>query len=102
MRIPDVATRNLQPPVRLRYRLWSVSQGPIIFPSVNIRPHTFEIKLGIPTLRYVTKSVEYRLRVEVETLEPDKAFHADTLGTLSQVSSITSYISLGSPKDMRR
>ena len=47
----------------------------------------------------VTGSVEYLLRVEVADLAAYKNFHADTLGTLPQVSSITSYICLGSAKD---
>lgn len=49
----------------------------------------------------VTGSVEYLLRVEVADLEAYKDFHAETLGTLSQVNSITSYIALASPKDKR-
>ena len=49
----------------------------------------------------ITGAVEYLLRVEVADLEAYKAFHADTLGTLPQVVSITSHISLGSPKDLR-
>ncbi len=49
----------------------------------------------------VTGSVEYLLRVEVPDLETYKSFHADTLGVLPQVGSITSYIALSSPKDMR-
>ncbi|UAB78441.1 Lrp/AsnC family transcriptional regulator [Erythrobacter sp. SCSIO 43205] len=49
----------------------------------------------------ITGSVEYLLRVEVESLEAYKAFHADTLGVLPQVASITSHISLGSSKDLR-
>ena len=49
----------------------------------------------------ITGSVEYLLRVEVADLNAYKAFHADTLGALSQVRSITSYISLGSSKDLR-
>lgn len=49
----------------------------------------------------ITGAVEYLLRVEVPDLETYKHFHADTLGTLPQVASITSYISLGSPKDLR-
>lgn len=49
----------------------------------------------------ITGSVEYLLRVEVSDLQAYKTFHADTLGTQAQVSSITSYISLGSPKDLR-
>lgn len=49
----------------------------------------------------ITGSVEYLLRVEVADLAAYKAFHADVLGTLSQVSSITSHICLGSPTDKR-
>ena len=41
------------------------------------------------------------LRVEVADLEAYKTFHADTLGVLPQVASITSHISLGSSKDLR-
>lgn len=49
----------------------------------------------------ITGAVEYLLRVEVATLAAYKDFHSNVLGTLSQVSSITSYICLGSPKDER-
>ena len=49
----------------------------------------------------VTGSVEYLLRVEVTNLESYKEFHANTLGVVPQVSSITSYITLASPKDLR-
>ena len=49
----------------------------------------------------VTGAVEYLLRVEVPDLDAYKAFHADTLGVVPQVSSIQSFIALGSPKDLR-
>ena len=49
----------------------------------------------------ITGSVEYLLRVEVADLAAYKAFHADILGVLPQVASITSHISLGASKDMR-
>lgn len=49
----------------------------------------------------ITGSVEYMLRVDVADLEAYKDFHANTLGMLRQVSSITSYIALASPKDLR-
>lgn len=49
----------------------------------------------------ITGSVEYLLRVEVADLEAYKTFHSETLGTVPEVSSITSYIALSSPKDMR-
>lgn len=49
----------------------------------------------------ITGVVEYLLRVEVADLPAYKDFHANILGILPQVSSITSHISLGSPKDKR-
>ncbi|NKB32782.1 MAG: winged helix-turn-helix transcriptional regulator [Pseudomonadales bacterium] len=49
----------------------------------------------------VTGAVEYLLRVEVPDLGAYKSFHADVLGTQTQVHSITSYICLASPKDER-
>ncbi len=49
----------------------------------------------------VTGRIEYLLRVEVEDLVAYKTFHTDCLGALPQVSSITSYVVMGSPKDER-
>jgi DNA-binding Lrp family transcriptional regulator len=49
----------------------------------------------------ITGSVEYLLRVEVSDLAAYKHFHSDVLGTLTQVRSITSHVSLGSSKDLR-
>lgn len=49
----------------------------------------------------ITGNIEYLLRVEVADLASYKIFHTDVLGTLPQVSSLTSYVVLGSPKDER-
>ena len=49
----------------------------------------------------ITGAVEYLLRIEVADIEAYKAFHTDLLGTLPHVSSITTYVVLGSPKDGR-
>ena len=49
----------------------------------------------------VTGRVEYLLRVEAADLAAYKHFHTNVLGTLSQVTSITSYVVMGSPKDER-
>ena len=59
---------------------------------------------GVPEVREchnITGSVEYLLRVEVGDLAAYKQFHSETLGTLSQVRSITSHVCLGSSKDAR-
>jgi len=49
----------------------------------------------------VTGAIEYLLRVEVADLAAYKFFHTEVLGTLPQVSAITSYVVMGSPKDER-
>ncbi len=49
----------------------------------------------------ITGAVEYLLRVEAADLASYKMFHTDVLGTLPQVSAITSYVVMGSPKDER-
>jgi DNA-binding Lrp family transcriptional regulator len=49
----------------------------------------------------VTGAIEYLLRVEVADLAAYKVFHTDVLGTLPQVTSITSYVVMESPKDER-
>ncbi|WP_170754938.1 Lrp/AsnC family transcriptional regulator [Ruegeria lacuscaerulensis] len=49
----------------------------------------------------ITGTIEYLLRVECQDLPAYKTFHTDVLGTLPHVTSITSYVVMGSPKDMR-
>ncbi|WP_209427124.1 Lrp/AsnC family transcriptional regulator [Pararhodobacter sp. SW119] len=49
----------------------------------------------------ITGAVEYLLRVEVADLVAYKHFHTEVLGTLAQVSALTSYVVMGSPKDER-
>ncbi|MGR3323502.1 MAG: Lrp/AsnC family transcriptional regulator [Pseudooceanicola sp.] len=49
----------------------------------------------------ITGDREYLLRIEAADLVDYKRFHTDVLGTLPQVSAITSYVVMGSPKDER-
>ena len=49
----------------------------------------------------ITGTIEYLLRVECADLPSYKTFHTEVLGTLPHVTSITSYVVMGSPKDMR-
>ena len=49
----------------------------------------------------VTGTVEYLLRVEAADLAAYKIFHTEVLGTLPQGTAITSYVVMGSPKDLR-
>lgn len=49
----------------------------------------------------ITGTIEYLLRIECVDLAAYKTFHTDLLGALPQVNSITSYMVLDSPKDLR-
>ncbi|WP_371687468.1 Lrp/AsnC family transcriptional regulator [Thalassococcus sp. S3] len=49
----------------------------------------------------ITGTIEYMLRVESADLQAYMTFHTDVLGTLPHVTSITSYVVMGSPKDNR-
>ena len=48
-----------------------------------------------------TGTIEYLLRVECADLPAYKHFHTDILRAMPQVTSITSYVVMGSPKDER-
>lgn len=49
----------------------------------------------------VTGTIEYLLRVEVPDIAAYKLFHSDVLGLLPQVTAITTYVVMDSPKDER-
>lgn len=49
----------------------------------------------------ITGAWEYILRIEAADLAAYKAFHTEVLGTVPQVSAITSYVVMASPKDER-
>lgn len=49
----------------------------------------------------ITGTVEYLLRVETPDLAAYKHFHTEVLGVLPQVNAITSFVVMGSSKDMR-
>lgn len=85
--------------------------GVVVFVTVGLRSHqktdqeAFEHAMltapQVTECHNITGSIEYLLRVEVADLEAYKEFHTDVLGTVAGVNSITSHISMGSPKDMR-
>lgn len=49
----------------------------------------------------ITGTVEYLLRVECTDLADYKHWHTDVLGVVPQVQSITTFVVMGSPKDLR-
>lgn len=63
--------------------------------------HAMALAPMVKECHNVTGAVEYLLRVEVADLAAYKRFHAEVLGSLPQVATITSYIVMDSPKDER-
>ena len=85
--------------------------GLVVFVTVGLSEHTkkaqsaFEKAMAgaeeVIECHNVSGAFEYLLRVEVGDLAAYKRFHLETLGTLPQVTSITSYFCMASPKDER-
>jgi Lrp/AsnC family leucine-responsive transcriptional regulator len=85
--------------------------GFLVFVSVGLSDHgkksliAFERAMQAATevveCHVVTGSFEYLLRVEVADIHAYKVFRDDVLGVLPQVSSICSFVAMGSPKDDR-
>ena len=85
--------------------------GFVAYVAVGLHDHTkaaqeaFEAAVaGAPEVvecHNITGTMEYLLRVEVTDLAKYKIFHTEVLGILPQVTSITSYVVMGSPKDQR-
>ena len=88
-----------------------VGGGFTVFVTVGLSRHlkedqeAFEVAMAAaPEVREchnVSGAIEYLMRVEVADLEAYKYFHTEVLGMVRQVSSITSYICMASPKDER-
>ena len=85
--------------------------GFVAYVAIGLSRHTLAEQKGfeqamrdcpvVSECHNVTGAFEYLLRVEVADLPAYKRFHADVLGGLPQVSMITSYIVMDSPKDDR-
>lgn len=89
----------------------ALGNGFTAYVAVGLSAHTkfeqesFELAIaGSPEVREchnITGVYEYLLRVEVGDISAYKRFHTDTLGALPSVTTISSFIVMGSPKDER-
>ena len=83
----------------------------LAYVTVGLSTHTkaaqrdFEIAMAaaaqVRECHNVAGAFEYLLRVEVADLPAYQHFHAEILGTLPMVTSITTYVVMESPKDER-
>jgi len=70
-------------------------------PSQQVFEQAMQNAQAVRECHNVTGTVEYLIRVEVTDLAAYKTFHADVLGALPQVNSITTYVIMDSPKNER-
>ncbi|WP_317056641.1 Lrp/AsnC family transcriptional regulator [Roseovarius rhodophyticola] len=110
-RVQDLEKRDVIVGYRAKLDRAKTGIGFVAYTTVGLNSHTkdsqqaFERAMSIAPevveCHNITGSVEYLLRIEVADLPAYKAFHTDVIGTLPQVNAITSYVVMGSPKDMR-
>lgn len=89
----------------------AMGQGFVAYVGVGLSRHTkqeqrdFESAMAkasqVRECHNITGTIEYLLRIEAADLPAYKHFHTEVLGALPQVSTITSYIVMDSPKDER-
>ena len=110
-RVQDLEKRGIIRGYRARLDPRQPGRDYVVYVAVGLAEHTkdaqetFERAMQradeVTECHNVAGVFEYMLRVEVADLPAYKAFHTDTLGTVPHVRSITSYMVMGSPKDMR-
>jgi DNA-binding Lrp family transcriptional regulator len=110
-RVQEMERRGLIRGYRVVLDKAALGIGFVAYSTVGLNSHTkasqeaFERAMAqapeVVECHNITGTVEYLLRIEVADLSAYKSFHTDVVGTLPQVNSITSYVVMGSPKDLR-
>lgn len=110
-RVQEMERRGLIRGYRAVLDRSQLGAGFVAYVAVGLAHHTKQDQEGFETAiaqasevrecHNVTGALEYILRVEAADLAAYKHFHTEVLGVLPQVSSITTYVVMGSPKDER-
>jgi Lrp/AsnC family transcriptional regulator, leucine-responsive regulatory protein len=110
-RVQEMERRGLITGYRAVLDRTQLGVGFVAYVAVGLARHTKQDQEGFeqaiskaPEVREchnVTGAFEYILRVEATDLAAYKHFHTEVLGVLPQVSSISTYVVMGSPKDER-
>jgi len=79
----------------------AIGLGDHTMPSQLAFENAMQDSAAVRECHNITGAIEYLVRVEVADIAAYKAFHADVLGALPQVNSITTYVILDSPKNER-
>ena len=110
-RVQELERRGVIRGYRARLDPAQTGRAYVVYVAVGLSEHTKDAQTGferameradeVVECHNVAGAFEYMLRVEVADLPAYKAFHTEKLGTVPHVRSITSYMVMGSPKDLR-
>ncbi|WOI57323.1 Lrp/AsnC family transcriptional regulator [Palleronia sp. LCG004] len=110
-RVSALESRGVIRGYRARIDPMKVGNGFVAYVTVGLGLHTkaaqqtFEAAVAhapeVVECHNTTGPFEYLLRIEAQDLAAYKHFHTEVLGTLPQVTALTSYVVMGSPKDLR-
>jgi len=110
-RVQDLERRGVIKGYRARLDPARTGQAYVVYVAVGLSEHSkaaqegFEAAMArfdeVTECHNIAGAFEYLMRVETADLVAYKTFHTDRLGTVAHVRSITSYMVMGSPKDMR-
>ena len=110
-RVQELERRGIIKGYRARLDPNQTGRAFVVYVAVGLSEHTKDAQAAferamqradqVTECHNVAGAFEYMLRVEVGDLPSYKAFHADVLGTAPHVRSITSYMVMGTPKDLR-
>ncbi|MDX8348338.1 Lrp/AsnC family transcriptional regulator [Cognatiyoonia sp. IB215446] len=110
-RVQELERKGVIKGYRARLDPVQTDKAYLVYVAVGLSEHTKAAQEGferamqqadqVTECHNVAGAFEYILRVEVADLPAYKAFHTDILGTVPHVRSITSYMVMGSPKDVR-
>ena len=110
-RVQDLERRGVITGYRARLDPVQTGQAYAVYVAVGLSEHSkaaqeaFERAMArfdeVMECHNIAGAFEYLLRVETADLGAYKTFHTDRLGTVPHVRSITSYMVMGSPKDLR-
>ena len=110
-RVQDLEASGIISGYRAVLNPGKLGRGFIAYVTVGMSDHSMRSQQGfekavakaeeVRECHNITGTFEYLLRVEVADIAAYKSFHAKVLGSLAQVSSITTYVVIESPKDER-
>ncbi len=110
-RVQDLERRGVITGYKAQFGRDAMGVGFVAYLGVGLSQHNRDAQIAFETAmdqsdavvecHNTTGTIEYLLRVECADLKAYKTFHTDVLGTVTDVASITTYVVLGSPKDVR-